>query len=278
MRIAVVNDVHVGRPLMHSHRARASSDRIEERLETLLDRVIKRHAPDLIINLGDLIRSQDIDEDTIVYRRLIAIFNRMKCPVIHMVGNHELKCMSMSILENLWTEIKGDQKSYGSRIIGEYQVIWLGLVLDPNDSRVCLLPSEQVNWLSEKLQMTHLPTLVFSHCPIDDHDTSGNFFYEAFDNRSKKALFLSNQNEVREVIASCQYVKAVFQAHLHYLNITRLGPIPYITCPAMGDNICGPEIDINIPEIYTLINIDPIKLSVKAFSGDYCFGGYEEAF
>jgi hypothetical protein len=88
---------------------------------------------------------------------------------------------------------------------------------------------------------------------------------------------LKNQAAIRNVIISSSHVKAVFQAHLHYFNVKQIRDVPYITCPAMGDNICGPEMHENIPEIYTIITIDESQLKVKTFSREYCFAGYEQS-
>ena len=155
------------------------------------------------------------------------------------------------------------------------QILYVGLELDRNDQEIYFLPDEQLRWLQTQLEQESLPTLIFSHCPLDGHDTSGNFFYEAMDNRSKKALFLNNQEAALNIISSFPCVRAIFQAHLHYFNVKLINSVPYITCPAMGENICCPNAQDNIPEIYTIIAADEQRLSVKAFSGDYCFAGYE---
>jgi hypothetical protein len=225
------------------------------------------------VNLGDLIRSENRESDKEVYAKLLSFFG--KTPVIHLLGNHELKKMDQ--VEKIWFEQGIDQKSFGSKKVGGFLFIWLGLVLDPEDQKICILPEGQLDWLIEQLEQVKCPVLIFSHCALDDHDTTGNFFYEAMEHQSKKALFLKNQKEIRDVISSSSYVKAVFQAHLHYFNVKQINDVPYITCPAMGDNICGPEMHDNIPEIYTIITIDEGELNVKSFSREYCFAGYQQS-
>lgn len=276
MKIAIVNDIHVGKALMHNRRIRAASHLVEDRLEDILQSIVTWHAPDLLVNLGDLIRSEVKERDMECYARLLSIFNGLNCPVIHMLGNHEIKKMAAAELEGLWTVGGYHQKTFGSINIGGCQVLWLGLELDPKDERICLLPNDQLLWLKEQALKVKEASLIFIHCPVDGHDTSGNFFYEAIDGRSQTALFLDNQLEVREVIASFSNVKAVFQAHLHYYNVKLIGHLPYFTCPALGDNICAPGVEDVIPEIYTMVEIAENKLTVKAFSGEYCFAGFEQ--
>jgi len=275
MKIVVINDIHVGKDLMHNGIIRAPSHLIEEKLEDSLRRIIENHAPDLLVNLGDLIRSENREKDLKSYSKLLSYFNQLQSPVLHLLGNHELKTMSEKELENVWLKEGLQQESFGSKKMGGFNFIWLGLELNPNDQAICVLPTKQLNWLKDELQKIDLPTLIFSHCPLDDQDLTGNFFYEAKDNRSKKALFLENQESVRDIVAAFPHVKAVIQAHLHYFNVKLIYTVPYITCPAMADHICCPNVSGNIPEIYTIINIDKQRLSVKAFSNDYCFAGYE---
>lgn len=275
MKLAVVNDIHAGKCLEHNGRVRASSHLVEEMLPGFLREIIQQHSPDILINLGDLIRSEERESDLQNYRRLIAHFEQLKSPVIHLLGNHELKKMLLEDIESAWNEQGFNQKSYGSKDIGGFTLIWLGLELDSNDHRIRFLPSAQLNWLRKKLKQVNCPTVIFTHCAIDDHDVNGNFFYEASDNRSKKALFLQNQEEIRKIISSSDSVIAVIQAHLHYFHTKKIDGISYITCPAMGDNICGPNIKDNVPEIYTIFSFEKNRITAKAFAGKYCFAGYE---
>lgn len=276
MKLVVVNDIHVGKCLEHDDRVRASSHLVEEILSGFLREIVQQHSPDALINLGDLIRSEERGADLQKYRRLIANFDQIKSPVIHMLGNHELKKMLLEDIESAWNEQGLSQKSYGSKDIDDFTLIWLGLELDSNDHRIRFLPSDQLNWLRKQLrQVNRRPTVILTHCAIDDHDVNGNFFYEASDNRSKKALFLENQEEIRKIISSSKSVIAVIQAHLHYFHTKKIDGIPYITCPAMGDNICGPNVRDNVPEIYTVFSFEENRIMAKAFSGKYCFAGYE---
>ena len=275
MKLAVVNDIHVGKGLEHNGRIRSSPHLVEGVLSGFVREILEQHSPDALINLGDLIRSEEREIDLQKYRRLIAHFDQVKCPVVHMLGNHELKNMLLKDIENAWSEQGGEQKSYGWKDIDDFTLIWLGLELDSDDHRIRFLPSVQLDWLRKQLRKVNRPTVIFTHCAIDDHDVSGNFFYEASDKRIRKTLFLENQKEIREIISSSKSVIAVIQAHLHYFHTKKIDGIPYITCPAMADNICGPIAKDNVPEIYTIFSFEGNQIIAKAFSGKYCFAGYE---
>jgi len=273
MKIAVVNDIHVGPSLEHEGKVRASSHLVEEVLGKLLLDIQQQHSPDILINLGDLIRSENREGDLQTYRRIIHHFAQLSPPVIHLLGNHELKTMALSDIEKIWHDCGFDQKTYGCKDMGEYTLIWLGLEIHPKNYKI-RLPLEQLDWLQKQLQHTR-PTVIFTHCAIDDHNVTGNFFYETIDSKIKTAFFLENQEKIRRMIAASGCVIAVVQAHLHYFHTKQIDGIPYITCPAMGDNICGPNVSNNVPEIYTILTFEKNRVVAKTFSGKYCFAGYE---
>lgn len=275
MKIAIVNDVHVGKSLEHEGKVRASSHLMEDMLEKFLEQIIERHSPDVLVNLGDLIRSEEKEIDLKKYHYLVEMFKRLKVPVIHLLGNHELKKMHLNEIEGVWHHHGFFQKSFGSQDFEKFTLIWLGLELRSEDHKIHLLPLEQIDWLKMQLKRIQRPIVIFTHCAIDDHDVNGNFFYEATDKKSKGTQFLQNQEVVREMISNSGNVVAVFQAHLHYFHAKQVNGIPYITCPAMGDNICGPNVKDNIPEIYTIASFKQNRVIAKAYSGKYCFAGYE---
>ncbi len=278
MKIAIVNDIHAGRNLEYQGYIRAYSPLVENVLEDYLNHIIQQHAPDLIVNLGDLIRTEDHSIDSKRYQKLIELFHSKKLPTIHLVGNHELKCMDLKEIKKIWHGKGFIQNSYGSMTHNHCRIIWIGLESwEEAGYQTYRLPSEQLEWLKWQLHQCSLPTILFTHCPIDDQNVTGNFFYETMDNHKREKLFLENQDEIRQIVLSSPCVIAVLQAHLHYFHVKQIANLPFITCPAMGDNICGPHAKNNVPEVYTILYLDSHELSAKAYSRDYCFAGYESA-
>lgn len=273
MKIALINDIHIGPALEHKGSMRASSHLVEGILPQVIDQIIDQHSPNILINMGDLIRSESLDLDIRRYQTAVRHFNRASCSVIHLIGNHELKRLSTSHIEQIWKEEGFHQKSYGFMKIGNLLLVWLGMESD--SKKIHQLPQEQLEWLKKRLSEENLPALVFTHCAVDDHDVSGNYFYERFKEKQRQGFFLDNQKIVQEAIGESGMVKAVFQAHLHYFHTKMIGKIPYVTCPAMADNICGPNMINNIPEVYTILTFNAEQLSVKVFSREYCFAGTE---
>ena len=282
--IVIVNDIHVGSTeRKYNGIARACSHLVEGRLPRLLQNIEQQHIPDLIVNLGDLIRSETRDMDLQAYRRLMPHFKQLKSPVLHLVGNHELKKMSLAEVQTIWQEGGFTQSSYGYKEMGEFNLVWLGLRLEVQDGvKIPYLPEEQLIWLKDYFEQHRRPTILFTHCPIDNQNLNYDFYYEG-SNRSNVAWFLENQEPVRDVITRSRSVVAVVQAHLHHFHAKQIDGVTYITCPAMVDNICAPDVENNMPGVYTLLTLDSStagrtgRFAVKVFSGAYSFAGYENA-
>lgn len=275
MKIALVNDIHVGKPLERNQIMRAASHLIDGILPQLLDHIMTSHSPDLIINLGDLIRSESREADLARYRQTITHFNRVSCPVIHLIGNHDIKQMSSQEVENIWAEAGFNQHSHGIQMVGNTALIWLGLECNRANQLKHKLPDDQLAWLDKTLQQIKSPVIIFTHCAIDDHNVDGNFFYEGYEAKNRNGFFYENYAALQKIISKCKSVEAVIQAHLHYFHTKIIEDIPYITCPAMGDNICGPNITNHIPEIYSILTLSEDQFTLKAFSREYCFAGVE---
>ncbi len=277
MKIAILNDVHIGRALEYKGKFRAASHLAESILPQVLLDIMELHVPDLIVNLGDLIRRDSKEVDLINYRQALRHFKGLSCPVIHLLGNHEIRNLSATLIEYEWERAGFLQSSYGALHFGEARIVWLGIDADKGNHQIRRLPNEQLTWLKGiLLEECSVPTLLFTHCGIDDHDVRGNYFVEAFD-APRESLFLENQFEIRKAIADSNAIRGVFQAHLHHFHCKFIDGIPYVTCPAMGDNICGPGVHLNFPEIYTIVTLEQGNLIVKAYSREFSFAGTESS-
>lgn len=275
MKIAIINDVHIGKPLERNNAMRAASHLAAESLPKLLSHIETQHAPDILINLGDLIRSEHKEIDQKNYTHAITHFKQVKCPVLHLFGNHELKRMSAKDIEDIWGQSGFHQKSYGLKKFKGIALIWLGLEYNPANYFKHTLPNEQLNWLRDTLQELNLPVIIFTHCAVDNHDVKGNYFYEGYTAKETSGFFLHNYEEIQQAISECPLVEIVVQGHLHYFHSNIFENVPYVTCPAMGDNICGPNVSHHIPEIYSLLTFSENRLTLKAFSREYSFAGFE---
>lgn len=275
MKIAIINDVHTGKPLVRDNKMRAASHLAEDALPLVLNHIITQHAPDLLVNLGDLIRSENREMDRLGYQQSIHHFSHINCPVLHILGNHELKCLSAQEIEAIWNHAGFLQRSYGVKECEGITLIWIGMEYQPAHLIKHKLPGAQLAWLEKTLQQLKQPAILFTHCAIDGHDVSGNYFYEGHVDKNTHGFFLENYEDIQRLISACKHVQMVAQAHMHYFHSKIIDKVPYVTCPAMGDNICAPTVDEHMPEIYSLLTISDTQLALKAFSREYCFAGAE---
>jgi Icc protein len=278
LKIAILSDIHIGPTLQYQGYVRAASHLVANSIPKVLQHIVDRHTPDLLINLGDLIRSEEEQLDVQRYAAGLDYFHNMGLPVLHLLGNHELKKMTVEQVEGIWKTKGYHHKSYGSMHLGHVNLIWLGIeprLCEVKNRKLYHLPEEQVVWLEKTLRDTPKPTLIFTHCPIDAQDLNGNFYYETFDQHQPVGAFLENQHSLQQLLQSYPHVKAVFQAHLHHFNTKVIDNIVYVTCPAMGDNISAPDNADHVSEIYTLLTIDSQLLTAKAYVRNFCFAGTE---
>jgi Calcineurin-like phosphoesterase len=271
MKIAILNDIHFGPALEFQGEERAASHLVCDDLPNVISHITTRHNPDLLINLGDLIRSESPELDLFRYQTALRTFRSATCPTLHLLGNHELKNLSPSQIETIWHEEGFVQKSYGSLDFPNLRLLWLGM--ESANSKTHFLPEEQLLWLEKTLSESSTPALLFTHCAIDDQNLRGNYFFETFNAKKREGFFLQNQEAIRAILSQ-HPILAVIQAHLHYFHAKTIDGITYVTCPAMADKICGPG---SLPEVYTLITLEKDHLSIKAYSRDFCFAGTDIA-
>lgn len=267
MRIAIVNDIHIGKPFIERGQMRAASHLVSNKLHKLFLYIQKKHSPDLVVNLGDLIRSESRESDLYLYKKSLDFFDLFPCEIIHLIGNHEIKQMTISDIKNFWKKKGFSQDVFGMHKLGGLQFFWLGM--NESFQGPWHIPEEQLIWLDEMLSKNSLPSLLFVHLAIDDHDVSGCFFpnYPSF--------FPKNQKKVRDILLKYPHVKAVFQAHVHYFHVQYRKSLPFISLPAMVENVCGPDITDNFPEVYTILDWTNERFLVKCYSREYCFSGLE---
>jgi len=271
MKILIVADIHAGKPLERNDFMRSASHKAVDILPTLFQEIIEQHNPDCVVNLGDLIRSESKKED---HDRYLKVFRYFKCfdvPVIHLIGNHELKTHSTLEIEKFWAEEGVSQKSFGVHTFGETSFIWLGLEKLKAEKEILKVPDDQLIWLQKTLKSLSTPCLIFIHVPFDEQNVEGNFFATP----DTSPLFCANQKEIQACLISHHPIRAIFQAHLHYFHLKWIKHIPFFTIPSMSENLCGPKVRDNFPEIYTIVDLSADHLTVNCYSQEYCFAGVE---
>ena len=122
-RFSVLSDVHIGKN-HYRHPKRIPAAQSLALLRQTISRIAAEQ-PTLCGQLGDLIQDQqpvaDHTEDSVNYALGLAAFSALKCPTVHVIGNHEQVSISRKELANYLAR----GAPYYSFEMGE----WLGVVL-----------------------------------------------------------------------------------------------------------------------------------------------------
>jgi len=194
----------------------------------------KKQNVDFIIELGDL-KDQPSNGDKAVtlgyLKKVEAELQKFGGPVYHVLGNHDVDCLSKSEFLNV---IKNGNTPSASNF---YSFVNKGIkfiVLDANykadgsdyDSGnftwdETYIPSQQLDWLKAQLSDPEQPAIIFVHQQIDSF------------HRKDDPHCVRNAEAVRNILEANNNVIAVFQGHNHAGGYQYQKGIHYYTLKAM---------------------------------------------
>ena len=166
--LAIITDIHHG-PTRYTKKGDAALPLLESVSEK-----IGASGADLIVDLGDRISNVDHDTDLKLMAEVASVFGQIDTPRAHLLGNHDLHFLTQDENEIV---LGHSFQSYSLDIKGKHLVFWqIDLTNTYGDNS---LPSKgDLNWLREDLQRTALPTIIFTHVPLDDAAMVGNFWFQ----------------------------------------------------------------------------------------------------
>ena len=197
LRFGLIADVH--QDIMHDS---------EQRLRAFIDDM-KSARVDFILQMGDF--CTPIDRN----RAFLDIWRSFEGPRYHTLGNHDMDGGFRREQALAFLEMPARYYSFDRR--GVHFII-----LDGNDPGPGQKPyyryiaEDQAKWLAQDLAATHLPTLVFTHQPLD-HEKWG----------------IENHAQIRSILEQANHgrgrkVAACFSGHLHRDYCRVIHDIPYI--------------------------------------------------
>lgn len=101
MKFAIINDAHIGDYRPSKGVYRKATPHAEKLLKDFVQKMNKSFKPDFVVQGGDLIEDTNLIEDKRNYRKGLAILSKLKCPVYHLVGNHDLKYLDATYLKSV---------------------------------------------------------------------------------------------------------------------------------------------------------------------------------
>jgi len=222
LKFAIVTDIHHG-PTRYTKQGDAALPL----LKLAVGRIGAIDA-DLIVDLGDRISNVDHDTDLKLMGEVAAVFDQMSTPRAHLLGNHDLHYLSRDENEAILDQ---SFQSYSLDIKDKHLVFWQ---IDLSNAYANnSIPSENdLNWLHDDLERTTLPTLVFTHIPLDDAAMVGNFWFQ----NNITSASLSNTQKARDIIEASGKVILCVGGHVHWNNTSTIDGIRYLTVQSLTES------------------------------------------
>jgi len=128
--------------------------------------------PSLVVELGDRINDLDKDADRTWTRDIAEAFSAVQRPCVHILGNHDNNQLSRAESEDVMQTTFASH----SRDVQGYHLVFWNSAVQPVEGGFRLAP-EDLRWLEADLATTALPTIIFSHLPLDNGPMIGNLYF-----------------------------------------------------------------------------------------------------
>lgn len=251
MKFAIVNDIHIGDYRPHKGIYRKATPHAEKLLKSFVQKMNKTFKPDFVVQGGDMIEDTNLVIDKKNYKRGLAILSKLKCPIYHLVGNHELKYLSEKFLK----DALGYEKLHFSFDQKNFRFIFL-FTKRFYPSKEIRLDSVQLKWLKKTVK-TDKKIIIFSHYSLVPVNTRGNFWFST----RPDLTFIKNHREFLKIISG-KNVKLAFNFHLHWNKKQVQNGVPYITVQSLVENTSG-KVEGPPANAFTLVNLDDNFASIK---------------
>lgn len=224
LKIALISDLHHG-----PDRGTKFGSRARE-LFTKFVEFANGFKPALVVELGDRITDVDQKTDELLEREAMSWFDELESPRRHLLGNHDVELLSVEDNER----ICGVNFKPSSEDSGGYHLVFWRCAVHLDQELGFSLRDGDIEWLENDLSKTTLPTIVFSHVPLDNGSFKGNFYFEKA--WPQHASYPAEQGErVREVLERSGKVILCVNGHAHWNAYHCIDGIHYVTIPSLTE-------------------------------------------
>jgi 3',5'-cyclic-AMP phosphodiesterase len=223
LRIALIADIHHGMDV---------GTKLGTAALTLLQPFIhwvNDIRPDLVVELGDRINDLDQDADLRFTRDIAYAFSAIATPCVHILGNHDNYQLSREASE---AAMQTSFASHSRDMKGYHLVFWNSAVDTPGPGGF-QLASDDLSWLQADLAATELPTVIFTHVPLDNGSMIGNFYFEKF---RPHGGHYEHGAAVRNIIEASGKVIACLAGHTHWNARSTIDGVHYITIHSLTES------------------------------------------
>lgn len=244
LRLGIVTDVHYG-PDSATLRGSVAPDALRRCLGAL-----RAREPDVLVDLGDRLTDEAPDVDLQRLRSIAAVFDASKMRREHLRGNHDL--LPPAVHEEL---LGGVVTSRSMDVAG-----WHLVFLDTFDGSIGgVLTGETLAWFEADLGATSLPTVVFSHQPLDGRPLIGN---PSFEVEYAAHAHPRGHERARQIMAG--RVRLAVNGHAHWNHEVVVAGVPHVTIQSLvARTATGHETGS-----YALLELDDRSRRVRAFGAE----------
>lgn len=222
LKLAIVTDIHHG-PTRYTKQGAAALPL----LETVRDRIAASDT-DLVVDLGDRISNVDHDTDAGLMRDVMSVFAGVTGARAHLLGNHDMHYLSRAENEAILGRPLG---SLSQDMKGRHLVFWQIDLSGRFPDRP--IPSDaDLDWLRRDLANTTLPSVIFTHVPLDGEAMTGNYYFQ---NNTASAT-LRHTQAAREIIEASGKVILCVAGHVHRNHNTTIDGIRYLTVQSLAES------------------------------------------
>ena len=227
LKLAIITDIHHG-PNRHTKKGSEALPLLTHFVEKASQRNF-----DQIMDLGDRISNVDKMKDQELAKEVAAVFQSIEVPLVHLLGNHDLHFLSLRENEAI---LQSSLESHSRDLKGYHLVFWnLNLSSTYADNEI---PSkEELLWLQEDLKKTLLPTIIFTHVPLDEASMIGNFWFQ----NNLNSASLNNTVQARNIIETSGKVIACISGHTHWNKCSTIDGVLYLTIQSLTESFTTDE-------------------------------------
>ena len=231
--LAIVTDMHHG----VDHKTKMGSAALPLLRE--FGKFVAELKPGCIVDMGDRISDKDHDADVLLMQEVATAINDVPGEWHHLLGNHDLA--ELTAAEN--ESALGRSCALHSIDLNGYHLVFWNT--QPRIDRVIgfTITHADLDWLQADLAASDLPTIIFSHVPLDNGSMKGNYYFETLDPHF--AAYPEVQGAaIRSVIEASGKVILCLNGHTHWNAYHCIDGVHYVTIPSLTERFTSwPEPD-----------------------------------
>jgi predicted phosphodiesterase len=205
---------------------------------------------DLVVDLGDMIQQIDSTQDLQLAHELYVAFERLGVDHEHVPGNHDVVTINIAAWESVFGPRSFTSRSFD---LSGYHLVFFCAI---RYTGPYTFTPQELAWLQADLASTALPTIIFTHVPLNAGSLSGNGYFPTGGNGE-----WTNAAEALQIVKNSTAV-LVLQGHTHWNAHHVENDVHFVTIPSMTECRRTPS---TAPGTYAIVEIneDDITIDIR---------------